>query len=116
MLIGQTVFVPAAGSPGVTYYGPWMPRQGDACTAVAEVINASAASGWTFKLTIETKNNEDPDTGATPLGNNATSAVGTFTVPVTACLELIRYVISGTGGGTDRWIHYRCNPPIWNPN
>lgn len=118
MLIGQTIFVPAAGSPGVFYYGPWMPRQGDALTGVLEVLNASASSGWNLKLEIETKNNEESDASAVSLGgvtvSTAPAVTGSFAAA--GCLELVRYRISGTGSGTDRWIHFRANPPIWQPN
>ena len=39
MLIGQSVIAPTA--PGAVYYSPWWPRQGNAFTAVLEVINTS---------------------------------------------------------------------------
>ena len=117
MLIGQTVFVPAAGAPGVKYYGPWMPRQGNAFSGVLVAIKASAASGWTLKADFETKNNEDADSAATTLSGSVTlTATGTGSVSITGCKELVRCLFSCTGGGTDRWIHFRMNPPIWQPN
>lgn len=120
MLIGQTVYIPALGSPGVKFYGPWMPRQGDAFSCLLEVIKASAASGWSLKMDFETKNNEDPDSGATGLANALTaSGAGTVGVENTGCKELVRFVYSGTGGGSsglDRWVHFRVNPLMWQPN
>lgn len=120
MLIGQTVFVPAAGAPGVTYFGPWMPRQGNSVTVVLEVLNASAAAGWQLKCELQTKNNEDADPVAPAgvLGSVITGAPGTVSTapPLTGCKELVRYILSGTGSGTDRWIHFRANPPIWQHN
>ena len=117
MLIGQTVFVPASGTPGVIYYGPWMPRQGDKCSVVLQVLKASAASGWSLKCEIETKNAEDSDSSPTSIGDVTLSAVGTSNSLVTAgCLELVRFKFSGTGGGTDRWVHFRSNPILWQPN
>ena len=115
MLIGQTVFVPAAGAPGSVLYGPWMPRQGNAFTAILELIRASAA-GWSFKVEIETKNAEDSDASPTNLGAITQTTTGTYPGAFTGCLELVRYKFSLTGGGTDRWIHFRMNPLIWQPN
>ena len=116
MLIGQTVFIPASGSPGVQYHGPWMPRQGNSFTGAMEILKASS-SGWTFKCSVETKNAEDPDSAAVGIGSAiAMTAAGTQTESYTGCLELVRYVFDGLGAGTDRWIHYRMNPPIWQPN
>lgn len=115
MLIGQTVFVPADGRPGVELYGPWMPRQGNNFTCVLEVMRESS-SGWDLKVDIETKNAEDSDVAATSIGNLTTSAVGTSTTNISECLELVRYKYSFFGNSTDRWIHLRMNPPIWQPN
>jgi hypothetical protein len=53
---------------------------------------------------------------ATNLGNFNASAVGTTTKAITGCLELVRYKYSFSGNSTDRWIHLRMNPPIWQPN
>jgi len=63
MLIGQSLFVPGTGTPGVRYFGPWMPRQGDAFTAVIEVLKQSG-SGWSLVLEVQSKNQEDPDSAA----------------------------------------------------
>ncbi|MFN7587405.1 MAG: hypothetical protein ACK501_17165 [Planctomycetota bacterium] len=115
MLIGQTVFVPASGDPGAVYDGPWMPRQGNDFTCVLEVMRQSS-SGWSLAVDVETKNAEDSDAAATNLGTLTVSAVGTSTQAFADCLELVRYKYSFSGNGTDRWIHFRMNPPIWQPN
>ena len=47
MLIGQSLFIPGSGTPGVRYYGPWMPRQGDAFTAAIQVLGPSS-TGWSL--------------------------------------------------------------------
>jgi hypothetical protein len=112
MLIGQTVFVPAAGDPGVVYDGPWMPRQGNNFTCVLEIMRQSS-SGWDLVVDIETKNAEDSDAAATSLGSlTASTPIKDFS----GCLELVRYKYSFSGNGTDRWIHFRMNPLIWQPN
>lgn len=116
MLIGQTVFVPAAGAPGTVLYGPWMPRGGNAFAAVLELMRASATTGWSFKVDIETKNAEDSDAAPTNLGAITQTTAGTYAGTFTGCLELVRYKYLITGGGTDRWIHFRMNPPVWQTN
>lgn len=113
MLIGQTVFMPTSAGVGVVYHGPWMPRQADSFTAVFEVIKASSA-GYTFKCEVQTKNDEDADTAAASLGSVIVTA--TQSVRVTKCKELVRYVYACTSPGADRWIHFRANPPMWEPN
>ncbi len=121
MLIGQTIFIPSAGSPGVTYFGPWMPRQGNAVTAVIEALKASHPTLWSLKCELQTKNNEDSDP-VYPAGVLGSVTVGpttpsTLSSPLTGCKELVRFIFSGTGGGGgDRWVHFRANPLIWQPN
>lgn len=115
MLIGQSVLIPASGDPGVTYYGPWAPRQGDSGTAVLEIMKASS-SGWGIIYEVETKNAEDPDSDAARIGYVNISAVGTHTAQFSDCLELVRVKHKCTGGGTARWIHMRSNPIQWQPN
>jgi hypothetical protein len=117
MLIGQTLFVPGAGTPGVRYYGPWMPRQGDACTAAIQVLGQSGG-GWSLLLEVQTKNQEDPDSVAGALPNTVTvaTASSTSTVSNTKVKELVRCCLVCTGGGTDRWLHVRMNPMLWQPN
>lgn len=117
MLIGQSLFIPATGDPGVTWYGPWMQRQGNSLTAVFQVIKASHSSGWDFTCEVETKNEEDSDASATSLGQADFSSDATEqSVEVTGCKELVRFKYTGAGGGTDRWVHFRANPIIWQPN
>jgi hypothetical protein len=114
MLIGQTIFVPSTGSPGTVLYGPWMPRQGNAFTAVIELMKTSS-TGWTFVLGIETKNAEDKDSDATSLASSSLTTIDTHELAATGCKELVRYKFSVTSGA-ERWIHFRMNPPIWQPN
>jgi hypothetical protein len=116
VLIGQTIFLPSSGSPSATYFGPWIPRQGDAFTAVVQILNAFATTGWTVTVKLETKDNEQDDGSALPLGSYNMTAVGTQSSKFTGCLELVRYRFECASGGTARWLHLRCNPIIWNPN
>jgi len=117
MLIGQSIIAPD-DEAGVLYYSPWMPRQGDAFSGVLEVIAAQTGT-WTLTMTAETKNNEDSDASITTLSGNAQlTAVGTKEFNTSGALELVRFRFSATGdvGVADKWIHFRTNPPIWQPN
>jgi hypothetical protein len=117
MLIGQSVLAPTGGA---TYYSPWFPRQGDACTVVIETMRASGTL-TTFSCQVETKNNEDADSAATNVGSaititTSTTASATTTAARSGFKELVRYKFTATGSGSTRWIHFRSNPPIWQPN
>jgi hypothetical protein len=116
MLIGQSVV--AAQSDGATYYGPWMPRQGDALSVVLEVIDAMTP--FTLTCEVQTKNNEDSDASATLLtGDAELTATGTDTLSTTGAEELVRFkftAIGDTVGRADTWVHFRTNPIIWQPN
>lgn len=116
MLIGQSVFIPSSETDGVVYFGAWGPRHGDAVTALVEIMRASASSGWSLKCWVETKDSEDSDSAATALGSVVISSVTTGSVNVTGCKELVRLKFDGSGGGTDRWLHFRTNPFLWQPN
>lgn len=111
MLIGQSVLAPPTASPA-DYYTPWMPRQGDKLTAVVEVI---AASSGTYSLTVyvQTKNAEDFDAALSVIGTG--SGTGLFEVPGSGALELVRYRFKLSDSSLG-WIHFRSNPPIWQPN
>jgi len=119
MLIGQSVLIPASGDPGVTYYGPWTPRQGGRGTAILEIMKASS-SGWGVIYEVETKNAEDPDSAADRIGYVNISAVGTHLAHFSDCLELVRVKHKCTGNGTARWITCVATPfsgrPAEEPN
>ena len=117
MLIGQSVLAPTGGTK---YYSPWFPRQGDACTVVIEALRASGAL-TTFTCQVQTKNNEDTDSSATSVGSAI--AIGTSTTQSVTTMaarsgfkELVRYEYNVVGSSATRWIHFRSNPPIWQPN
>lgn len=114
MLIGQSVLAPTGGA---VYYTPWMPRQGDAFTVVIEVLRTSGT--LTFSCQVQTKNAEDADSAASSLGSaiSVTTTAGAVTkANRTGALELVRYALTITGSSALRWIHFRSNPPIWQPN
>lgn len=114
MLIGQSVIVPE--DPGTTYHGPWTPRQGNAGTAVLEIIRESS-SGWTMNFRVQTKNAEDSDASATPIGGlGPITTTGTHLGPFSDCLELVRVVYEVEGGQGEHWLHLRSNPIQWQPN
>ena len=114
MLIGQTVLAPNGGATA-TYFTPWWPRQGDALTAVIEVLKASGA--FTMVCAVETKNQEQSDASAATLGStfNITSTTPT---PATrsGCLELVRYKFTLSGDSASQGVHFRSNAPQWQPN
>lgn len=112
MLIGQSVYIPASSS---AYDGPWMPRQGDAGTAVIEVLKESS-SGWTVNCKVYTKNAEEPDSAAVQIGGGGITSTGTHLWPFDSCKELVRVQYSCLGEGTARWLHLRSNPIQWQPN
>lgn len=117
MLIGQSVLAPTGGA---TYYSPWFPRQGNECTAVIEVMRASGTLS-SFTCQVQTKTNEDPDSSAVNVGaafNVAwlTTASKTTNEPRSGFKELVRYKFVVAGSGATRWIHFRSNTPLWEPN
>lgn len=117
MLIGQSVLAPSAAA--AKYYSPWFPRQGNECTVVIEVLRASGAL-TTFTCQVYTKDQEDADPGTT-VGSSITIGSSTTASTITPAVrsgfkELVRYEITLQGSGADRWVHFRSNPPIWEPN
>lgn len=115
MLIGQSVIAPT--TPGATYRTPWFPRQGDAFTAVVEMIRTSGGV-ITVDCQIQTKNNEDSDLGLFDLGApfSVSTTAGAVTTSTTAgALEQVRLVFTVVGNSRS-WIHFRTNAPIWQPN
>jgi hypothetical protein len=114
MLIGQTLYAPNT-DPGTTYYTPWFPRQGDAFTAVIEVLRDSGS--FTLDVTVQTKNQESSDASLSSLGATySITAVGTDTQLRSGSLELVRYRLVLAAAGSPQWIHLRINPPQWQPN
>tara|TARA_R110002096_G_scaffold13828_2_gene48648 strand:+ start:345 stop:635 length:291 start_codon:yes stop_codon:yes gene_type:complete len=96
-----------------------MPRQGNKFTAVIEVI-ADSALAYDLTCDVQTKNAEAADSAvsATPIGTVTITGPGATVAEATAsgCLEVVRYKFTATGTGGVRWIHFRSNPPIWQPN
>ncbi|MCA8975788.1 MAG: hypothetical protein KDC98_13785 [Planctomycetes bacterium] len=115
MLIGQTVI---ADEFGLTYYGPWMPSQGNDMTGVVQFFKASGTIA-SFQCAIQTKNREDSDSSASTL---ATLTVGTgtpgavSTQAATGCLELVRYTYAPLVSSGTEWVHFRGLNPIWAHN
>jgi len=114
MLIGQTIILPV-GPEYTDYYGPWMPRGGNAFSATLEVMRESAA-GWDFEAKVETKNAEDNDSAASQIGSLSRTTPCFDTQLISDCLELVRYHFKVRATTSQKWIHFRMNPPIWQPN
>lgn len=112
MFIGQSLI--CSSGEGSYVYGPWIPRQSDAVTFVAEVLLKGGA--FTLDIDLQHKNSEDADSAATDLGSfTSITATGTTTKSVSGLKELVRYRYSPTAT-TETWIHMRMNAPIWQPN
>jgi len=114
MLIGQTILAPTSDT---LYYSPWMPRQGDAFTVVIQVLQVSGTL-LAFNCDVETKNNEESDSDATMPGSTmaiTATAGAVSTQAFSRAKELVRYVFTLKGSGA-QWVHFRSNPPIWQPN
>lgn len=111
MIIGQTIC--AEDVTGETYWTPWFPRQGDACTSVVETI--CIAGSTTLEVTLFHK---DPnDTGDGTANGSAASITTATTTPFrrTGCKALVRYKLlykrdSGTG---TVFCHLRFLNPSW---
>lgn len=118
MLIGQSVLAAGNEDPGLVYYTPWMPRQGNNFTAVVEVI--AVGGSYTLTCALQTKNSEDSDASPSAIGSGDTSASAPTTLTVSntgGALELVRYKFTAASGTTSAtWIHFRSNAPIWQPN
>ena len=114
MLLGQSVLAPTGS--GATYFGPWVPRQGNGFLATIQVLFASA--GFSVVVEVQTKNEEDNDSVSSivSLGTMTATATGLTQAKFTGCKELMRYKYSVTGTGSLQWLHMRMNPPIWQPN
>jgi hypothetical protein len=112
MLLGQSILAPTTAA---TYYGPWMPRGGDAFTAVLEVMRTMGGA-FTLIVEIETKNREDADTAVSSLGTMSTNGTGTIQKHFSGCKELVRCKYTATGTSAIQWLHVRMNHPIWQPN
>ncbi|MFO1052760.1 MAG: hypothetical protein U1F36_11145 [Planctomycetota bacterium] len=113
-LIGQTM-LGDDNLPAATYYSPWFPRQSDAATFFLQTLFVST-NGQVI-VTIQHKNQTDPDSAATTAGTFSTaSSVGTIEKAVSGLQELIRfkYAVAATSGTA--WLHTRMMPPMWQPN
>lgn len=108
MIIGANV--PSPNGASFTVYSQWAPRQGDAVRMGLEIIVSAEA-----RLTVQTKNREDNDSGITDVGSGTVSS-GVLTVRVSGVKELVRHKITtnynseafGTFTG-----HFRVLDPQW---
>ena len=122
MLIGQSIVAPNAAN--VVYYSPWFPRKGNAFFPSVQYLNRSGAV--TFTCQMQTKNNEDSDASPASLGSSFSiqmTTLGEVTLgavptplPIVGCLELVRYKMTISGSGADRWVHFRMMAPVWISN
>lgn len=110
-LLGETLAI----KNGVTYYGFWMPAGGNNGVAAAEVFYSTPANG--FKVFLETKSSDEPDTAAMPIGNvTVTAAVSTptsYQMLVADAKDLVRYALQALENGI---IHLQYAQPLWQPN
>ena len=108
MIIGANV--PSPNGAPFTVYTQWTPRQGNTVRMGIEVIvNAEA------RLTVQTKNREDNDSGITDVGNG-TVASGVLSVRVTGVKELVRAKITTNPNSEAFGLfmgHFRVLDPQW---
>lgn len=115
MLIGQSILAPG-GDVTIDYYSPWYSRAADAATFLVEVLLASGGT-WGLDVLVQHKKSEDADSAATTAATFTTiTAVGTSSKSASGLKELVRYKYSLTADSSAEWIHFRANPPIWQPN
>jgi hypothetical protein len=81
-----------------------------------EVLKSSGA--FDLLCEIQTKNAEDADNAVgASLGSVTISSATTGEASVTSgCLELVRYKFTATAETSLQWVHFRSNPPMWQPN
>ena len=118
MLTGQTILIPTTLT---SFYGPWVPRQGNALCWVAQYVNKSGGTISTLTMEVQTKNREDSDSGVSTIGSAATittTAVGDVTASsvLTGTKELVRYKFNLQASGSTQWVYLIINEPIWLPN
>lgn len=110
-LLGETVAI----REGNTYRGFWMQAGGNNGVAAAEVFFSTPANG--FKVILETKSSDEPDSAATQIGNvTVTAAVSTATsyqMLVADAKDLVRYALEALDDGV---IHLQYAQPLWQPN
>jgi hypothetical protein len=116
------VLIHAAGNPATTsYFTRWSGRGGNSAVFVADVIALNLSGGGKVKITIQTKNSEDPDaTGSSQdLGafDDITALPGApRTRYLSGLKELYRFKITVDGSASADWVHMRMLAPSWLPN
>jgi hypothetical protein len=67
---------------------------------------------------VQTKNNEDSDAALSALATfSVTTTAGAVTTHLcTGSLEQVRYKFTVTGTSSTRWIHFRSDAIVWQPN
>jgi len=112
VIVGQSVL---GSTDGYDYFGPWMSREADSATFVAEVLFDSGS--FSLDIVVQHKNTEDIDTAAaTAASFSSISTRSTSSVLGTGLKELVRYKYTVTGSAATCWVHLRMNPPLWQPN
>lgn len=110
-LLGETI----SAKNGTIHYGFWLQAGGNNGVAAAEVFYSSPANG--FKIVLETKSSDEPDSAATPIGNitvaAAVSAPTSYQMLVADAKDMVRYTLETLDDGV---IHLQYAQPLWQPN
>jgi hypothetical protein len=111
MIIGRSITKKA--STVSTYYTRWQPRQGNSGTFTCEVISNLVGSNLT--LTVQTKSLEQPDSGASDLGNVTLTTV-INSVNVSGCKDVVRCKITTPNTAATGAYFIRPLQPQWEYN
>lgn len=131
MIIGQVLM--ATDNSGVkTYYGPWMPSEGNCAVMCCEVVATYQLQS--FAVTVQTKDSDESDKDATTPYNGSSNSITLSTETMTdfpvgtklsdttngGFKEPYRYKFVVTGplavGGGNGYVHCRMLNPSWLTN
>ena len=76
MIIGQ-VLTSNSADPGITYYSPWFPKQGNSATFAVDIIAVGDLDEMTIQAQTKKAEDDDNEGGGTP---SVTSVGGAVTV------------------------------------
>ena len=128
MIIGEVL--QGISGTAKTYFGPWMPADGNLAVMSCEVIQTDGMDN--FNVTVETKNSEQSDKDAASPAGGASNAITLSAETITkfnvgaklsdttnaGFKELFRYKFTSEasdaiGSGGTGFVHFRMLAPAW---